>query len=92
MFPTFDIFNQVMDSCTENFECIVIHNGAKSNKLEDQVFWYKAADHQDFRLCLDSFWEKNDNEYDPGFDQEEVSLADGYSKKRNIHINVHKDY
>lgn len=92
MFPTFDIFNQVMDSCTENFECIVIHNGAKSNKLEDQVFWYKASDHQDFRLCLDSFWEKNDNEYDPGFDQEEVSLADGYSKKRNIHINVHKDY
>jgi len=92
MFPTFDIFNQVMDSCTENFECIVVHNGAKSNKLEDQVFWYKATDHPDFRLCLDSFWEKNDSEYDPGFDEEEVQLSDGYSKKRNIHINVHKDY
>ena len=42
MFPSFDIFCQVMDQCTENYECLVIHNNAKSNKLQDQVFWYKA--------------------------------------------------
>ena len=42
MFPTFEMFCQVMDQCTENFECLVINNNAKSNKLEDQVFWYKA--------------------------------------------------
>ena len=42
MFPTFEMFCQVMDQCTENYECLVINNNAKSNKLEDQVFWYKA--------------------------------------------------
>jgi hypothetical protein len=31
-----------MDQCTENFECLVINNNAKSNKLTDQIFWHKA--------------------------------------------------
>ena len=56
MFPTFDVFCQVMDQCTENFECIVIHNNAKSNRLEDQVFWYKADPHSEFRIGASEFW------------------------------------
>ena len=35
MFPTFESFCQVMDQCTENYECLVINNNAKSNKLTD---------------------------------------------------------
>jgi len=50
MFPSFDFFCNVMDQCTENYECLVINNNAKSNKLEDQVFWYKAEAHPDFRM------------------------------------------
>ena len=42
MFPTFESFCQVMDQCTENYECLVIDNNAKSNQLRDQIFWYKA--------------------------------------------------
>ena len=57
MFPTFEMFCQVMDQCTENFECLVINNNAKSNKLEDQVFWYKAADHDDFKLGAQEYWD-----------------------------------
>ena len=57
MFPTFESFCQVMDQCTENFECLVINNNSKSNKLQDQVFWYKADDHNDFRLGSKEFWE-----------------------------------
>jgi hypothetical protein len=57
MFPTFESFCQVMDQCTENFECLVINNNAKSNKLQDQIFWYKAESHPDFRLGTKEFWE-----------------------------------
>ena len=57
MFPTFESFCQVMDQCTENFECLVINNNAKSNKLQEQVFWYKADAHNDFRLGSKEFWE-----------------------------------
>jgi hypothetical protein len=74
MFPTFESFCQVMDQCTENYECLVINNNAKSNKLQDQVFWYKAEAHNDFRLGSKEFWELSkgmnsddeDEKYDPG--------------------------
>ena len=71
MFPTFESFCQVMDQCTENFECLVINNNAKSNKLQDQVFWYKADSHNDFRLGSKEFWElsKQINDDDEDGDQ-----------------------
>lgn len=57
MFPSFDAFRQVMDQCTENYECIVIDNNAKSNRLDEQVFWYKAELHDDYRICAREFWD-----------------------------------
>lgn len=57
MFPTFESFCQVMDQCTENYECLVIHNNSKSNKLDEQIFWYKAEDHPEFKLGSKEFWE-----------------------------------
>jgi hypothetical protein len=73
MFPTFEAFCQVMDQCTENYECIVIHNNSKSNALTDQVFWYKADAHNNFRLGSKEYWEisnqmnsdDEDDKYDP---------------------------
>ena len=73
MFPTFESFCQVMDQCTENYECLVINNNSKSNKLVDQVFWYKADNHNDFRLGSKEFWDLSkgmnsddeDEKYDP---------------------------
>jgi hypothetical protein len=59
MFPTFEMFCSFMDQCTENFECLVICNNVSSNKLEDQVFWYKASDHPPFKLCDQSLWADN---------------------------------
>ena len=73
MFPTFEAFCQIMDQCTENYECLVINNNTKSNKLQDQIFWYKADGHGDFRLGSREFWELSkqlnddgeEDQYDP---------------------------
>ena len=73
MFPTFESFCQVMDQCTENFECLVINNNAKSNKLHDQIFWYKAQQHGPFKWGAKEFWEmskdihsdEEEEQYDP---------------------------
>jgi hypothetical protein len=73
MFPTFESFSQVMDQCTENYECLVINNNSKSNKLQEQVFWYKADSHNDFKLGSKEFWElskqinsdEEEEQYDP---------------------------
>jgi len=73
MFPTLESFCQVMDQCTENYECLVINNNSKSNKMQDQVFWYKADAHNDFKLGSKEFWElskhlnddDDEEQYDP---------------------------
>ena len=73
MFPTLESFNSVMDQTTENYECLVINNNAKSNKLYDQIFWYKAENRPNFKLGSKEFWEiskgmcsdDEDEAYDP---------------------------
>ncbi len=57
MFPTFESFAQIMDQCTENYECLVINNNSKSNQLHQQIFWYKAEQRADFKLGSKEFWE-----------------------------------
>ena len=91
MFPSFDIFCQVMDQCTEDFECLVINNNAKSNKLEDQVFWYKAEPHDDFQIGASEFWQYHSQNYNPDFEnEEEANINDMRSSKKGPIINVKK--
>jgi len=56
MFPSMDVFGQVMDQCTENFECIVINKRTVSNALNEQVFWYKAKVGHKFKMCSQEIW------------------------------------
>lgn len=92
MFPTFEMFCTVMDQCTENFECLVIQINTDSNRLQDQVFWYKAAKHDNYKMGAKEFWDahyaameahKDDEEDDEMFD------ASQYVKKK-MHLPVKK--
>ena len=89
MFPTFESFCQVMDQCTDNYECLVINNNAKSNKLQDQIFWYKAESRPDFKLGSKEFWEISK---DMNSDEEEDVYDPNKVKKRGQgpKINVRK--
>jgi len=88
MFTTFESFCQVMDQCTENYECLVIANNAKSNKLEDQIFWYKATSHNKFRLGSKEFWEMSK---DLNSDDDEEDNYDPKAHKKGPQINVKKN-
>ena len=90
MFPTFESFCQVMDQCTENYECLVINNNCKSNKLNEQIFWYKAEPHGDFRLGSKEFWELSKG---LNSDDEDDVYDPNSSKKRGSgpRINVKKN-
>lgn len=90
MFPTFESYCQVMDQCTENFECLVINNNSKSNKLKDQIFWYKAVSHPDFKLGSKEYWEISKQ---LGSDDEDEEYNVDKSRRKNItKINVKKSY
>ena len=87
MFPTFEAFCSVMDQTTENFECLVINNNVKSNKLNEQIFWYKAQPRPSFRLGSKEFWEISKNLTD---DDDENDLK-ALNKKNKVAITVKKN-
>jgi hypothetical protein len=88
MFPTLESFCSVMDQTTENYECLVINNNAKSNKLNDQIFWYRAENQPDYKIGSKEFWEASKNLTDEDDDAYDPSKH----KKRNAgpSINVKK--
>jgi len=88
MFTTFESFSQVMDQCTENYECLVINNNAKSNKLSEQIFWYKADSHKSFKLGSKEFWDISKSM--DSDDEEEVYDPNSRDKKKGPKINVRK--
>ena len=91
MFPTFESFCQVMDQCTENYECLVINNNVKSNKLHEQIFWYKAESHKDFKLGSKEFWEISKDLHSD--DEEEIydPNARGQNGRKGPKISVKKN-
>tara|TARA_B110001469_G_scaffold119741_1_gene127573 strand:+ start:3840 stop:4673 length:834 start_codon:yes stop_codon:yes gene_type:complete len=90
MFPSFEIFCQVMDACTEDFNCLVINNNAKSNKIEDQVFWYKADPHSEFKIGASEFWKHHNNNYNDGYDTDEDDSNFAPPRKKGPIVDVIK--
>jgi hypothetical protein len=93
MFPSFEAFEQVMLQTTENYECMVIDNKTQSNKLEDQIFWYKASD-KNFKMCSADLWELQNLEeqrqemgYKKDGDEDDEPFDSGvFTKKKNTNI------
>jgi len=68
--PDFQMFNQLMDSLTEDFTALVVNNKTKSNKLEECVFWYKADPNRippNWKFGAPTAWEFSDERNDPNF-------------------------
>lgn len=82
MFPCFEMFRSVLTKCTKDFGCLVIDNSSNSDKIEDQVFWYRVGldkpDLETFKLCYPVFW-KNNDVYLAGKDKRKDVSSD-YSK------------
>ncbi len=65
IFSSFEMFRAVLNQCTKDYGCLVIDNSSTSDKLEEQVFWYRVdyksrPDFDTFRLCYPIFWKNND--------------------------------
>ena len=93
MFPTYEAFEQVMMQTTENYECMVIDNKTQSNKLEDQIFWYKATE-KNFRMCSPDLWELQrleEERQEMGYSKDEDADDEPYdsgvfTKKKNTNV------
>jgi len=89
VFPTFDSFCQVMDATTENYECLVLDNTSKSNKITDCVFWYKAPIRRNFRVGGAAFWQYHQRHYNARAAATSGSIAPAPKRKGSV-VNVVK--
>lgn len=90
VFPSFDMFNQVMNACTENYECLVLDNTSKSNKIEDCVFWYKAKLRKNFRIGSDQLWNFHKKNYNTKHSSTGNSKVDPNKAKQRQAVKVVK--
>uniref|UniRef100_A0A6C0I605 Uncharacterized protein n=1 Tax=viral metagenome TaxID=1070528 RepID=A0A6C0I605_9ZZZZ len=64
--PTFDMFCQIMDALTTDYTAIYINNMSVSNKIEDNVFYYKADPNKipkDWKFGCKEFWQFHNERY-----------------------------
>lgn len=104
MFPSFHVFNAVMNAATENYEFLVIDKKSQSNKLQDQVFWYKASTDVNYKLCSKELWDmqaRNEELEQLGYKKDEDDAEEEYDnelvikktmKGRGVDIKVKKSH
>jgi hypothetical protein len=92
VFPSFEFFCQVMDQCTQNYECLVVNNNTQSNKLEDAIFWYKAMIHPDFKIGADEFWKMSEQHFrdKEGKDEDDTYDPSQGRKLKGPEIQINK--
>lgn len=93
IFPSFDIFDQVMNAVTQNYGCLVIDNTSHSNNIEDCVFWYKADIHPPFKVGSEKFWKFHKETYnrDHGLGDSDGGFVVP-RKKNSVVVQVEKVY
>ena len=90
VFPSLEFFGQVMDQCTQNYECLVVDNTTQSNKLEDSIYWYKANIHGEFRIGAPEFWQHSANHGKGG--EDDSYDVNGARRLKGPEIKVQKKF
>ena len=75
-----------MDACTENYECLVLDNTVKSNKIQDCVFWYKASIRKNFKVGSPEIWRIHKKMYNPKYLEQKEDDAKKATKKTTIKV------
>lgn len=88
--PSFDVFCSVLDQTTENYECLVVDNTSRSNKIEDQLFYYKAEEAPPFTIGSKQLWQENNDRLNSDSDDEEPFDSRKSGKKGKLWLEVKK--
>jgi hypothetical protein len=84
-----------LDACTQNHECLVIKTSGNSTDLRDQIFWYKAEPHANFRVGHPKFWTYHQSNYNSNYENENIQenvemdqLKRKFAKTRKLKVIV----
>ena len=89
MFPDFGMFCQVMDSLQKH-ECLILNNNSDTNKLEDQVYWYKADMRENFKVGSKQYWDYHYKNYNKIKEKRTNKTVDQIQKRGKYTIDINK--
>ena len=78
IFPHFSVFQDVLNSCTEGYDCLVLDNTSKSNNIQDCVFWYRAKPNRKFKIGSKELWKYCQKNYD----EKKAKTVEEYDQKK----------
>jgi hypothetical protein len=92
IFPDAATFREVMNSCTEGYDCMVLDNTSRSNKIEDCIFWYRAKPDRQFKIGSRELWDFHKKNYNSKYQQvdEQFDLAKHKEKTKTPSVTVTK--
>jgi hypothetical protein len=79
-----EIFNRIMDVCTDDYGCLVLDNTGSSS----EIFHYKANMNREFRMGPPSYWGFNKQRFNPKYDDDDDDSKDKKKKGGTIAIKV----
>ena len=82
--PTFKQFCSILDQCTMDHCCLVVKTTGLTPNLEDNLFWYKAKERTNFRVCDPLVWKYNELNYKPTEDEDEQRGINDHGKYNDI--------
>lgn len=83
IFPDAASFRETMNACTEGFDCLVLDNTSRSNKIEDCIFWYRAKPDRVFKICSPEIWAFHKKNYNPNHQLEEEFDLEQHKQKNS---------
>jgi hypothetical protein len=95
MIPSFDHFCNILDSCTQNHECLVVKTSGNSSDYRDQIFWYKSEAHNNFQVGHSKFWKYHNSNYNSNYEEDNEedeehlqNLKKKFAKTRKLKVIV----
>jgi hypothetical protein len=95
MIPSFDHFCNILDACTQNHECLVIKTSGNSSNLQDNIFWYKADAHKNFRVGHYKLWKFHNQHYNKNYEEDNLDnnervqdLKEKFSNTKKLKVIV----
>lgn len=90
IFPTFQAFQETMIACTEGYDCMVLDNTSRSNRIEDNIFWYRAKPDRKFKLGNPQIWKYHKKNYNKEHYLHELGASQVLKKTNDTGIIVKK--
>ena len=90
IFPHVDTFKEVMNACTEGYDCLVLDNTSRSNKISDCVFWYRAKPNRKFKIGSKELWNYHKKNYDSSNERNDEIDPSKLKKSKSPMVSVKK--